>query len=63
MPYGIIEAPSSLRDITTILTVVLCFICVILAIWLTLHGSIFPALFSIIGAWFMIYLIRAMKGV
>ena len=62
MQYGIIEPPSELQDITLILTVILCFILIIIAIWLSLQELMIPAFFSMVGAGLIIWIIGAMKG-
>jgi hypothetical protein len=62
MQYGIIEPPSVLQDFTLILTVILSFVLIVLAIWLSLQNQMIPAIFSLIGAGFLIWIIGAMKG-
>ena len=62
MQYGIIEPPSELQDFTVILTVILCFILIVIGVWLALQNMIIPALFSMVGAGFIIWVIGAMKG-
>jgi hypothetical protein len=62
MQYGIIEPPSELQDFTLILTVILCFVLIVIAIWLSLQGLIVPAFFSMVGAGFIIWVIGAIKG-
>jgi len=58
----VIEPPSVLQDATTILTVILCFILIILAIWFATSRSYVPAFFSMVGAAFIIWVIGAIKG-
>ena len=62
MQYGIIEPPSVLQDFTLILTVILCFVLIVLAIWLSLQNQMMPAIISLIGAGFLIWIIGAIKG-
>jgi hypothetical protein len=62
MQYGIIEPPSVMQDVTLILTVILCFILIVLAIWFAVGASYVPALFSMAGAVFIIWVIGAIKG-
>ena len=62
MQYGIIEPPSELQDVTVILTVILCFILIIISIWLSLQNLMIPAFFSLVGAVFIIFVIGAIKG-
>ncbi|MBN1861677.1 MAG: hypothetical protein JW840_09485 [Candidatus Thermoplasmatota archaeon] len=44
------------------LTVVLCFILIMLAIWFATNRSYVPAFFSMAGAGFIIWVIGAIKG-
>lgn len=62
MPYGIIEPPSEWQDITVILSIILCFILIVISIWFAMQFSLIPAVFSIIGALFIIKIIRVMRG-
>lgn len=62
MQQGIIEPPSVMQDATTMLTVVLCFILIMLAIWFATNRSYVPAFFSMAGAGFIIWVIGAIKG-
>ena len=62
MQYGIIEPPSVLQDITLVITIILCFILIIIAIWLSLQSLFVPAFFSMVGAGFIIWIIGAIKG-
>lgn len=62
MQYGIIEPPSMIQDFTLILTVILCFILIILSIWFAVNASLVPAFFSMVGAAFIIWIIGAIKG-
>ena len=62
MQYGVIEPPSELQDFTLILTVILCFVLIVIAIWLSLQNLMIPAFFSMVGAGFIIWVIGAIKG-
>jgi hypothetical protein len=62
MPLGFIEPPSEWQDITIILSIILCFILIVIAIWFAMQLALFPAIFSIVGALFIIKIIRAMRG-
>jgi hypothetical protein len=62
MPLGFIEPPSEWQDITVILSIILCFILILISIWFAMQFAILPAIFSIVGALFIIKIIRAMRG-
>jgi len=51
-----------IQDFTLILTVILCFILIILSIWFAVNASLVPAFFSMVGAAFIIWVIGAIKG-
>jgi len=63
MQNGIIEPPSELQDIALILTIIICFILILLGIWFAMQHSLGPAFFSMTGAVFIVLVIWAMKGV
>jgi uncharacterized membrane protein (DUF373 family) len=63
MVNEIIEPPSEMQDIALILTIVLCFVLILLAIWFACQHSLGPAFFSMTGAVFIVLVIWAMKGV
>jgi uncharacterized membrane protein (DUF373 family) len=52
-----------MQDIALILTIVLCFVLILLAIWFACQHSLGPAFFSMTGAVFIVLVIWAMKGV
>jgi len=62
MQYGIIEPPSEMQDIALIITIIFCFILILLAIWFAVNSSFVPAFFSMAGAAFIIWVIFAIKG-
>lgn len=63
MPGEIIEPPSELQDIALLLTICLCFVLILLAVWFSLQHSLGPAFFSMAGAVFLVLIIWAVKGV
>ena len=63
MPDGIIEPPSELQDISLILTIILCFILILLGVYFAVQHSLGPAFFSMTGAVFLVLVIWAVKGV
>ena len=63
MNNGIIEPPSELQDIALILSIILCFVLILLAIWFACQHSLGPAFFSMTGAVFIVLVIWALKGV
>ncbi|MFA5102738.1 MAG: hypothetical protein WC525_06250 [Candidatus Thermoplasmatota archaeon] len=58
----VIEPPSLMQEATTMLTVLLCFILILLAVWFATSHSYVPAFFSMAGAGFIIWVIGAIKG-
>lgn len=65
MPNGspIIEPPSEIQDMALILSICLCFVLILLAIWFITSHSIGSAFFSMTGAAFIVLVIWAIKGV
>lgn len=67
MPLRIYTEPSDWKIIFEIIigivTITLCFILIIISIWFATDFSILPAIFSIIGALFIIKVLRAIRGV
>ena len=59
----IIEPASELQDIALIVSVVFCFILVLIAIWFATQSDLGPAFFSMTGAAFLVFAIWAIKGV
>ena len=63
MPADIIEPPSELYDITLLLSVILSFVLIIIAIWFAVGKSYVPAFFSMTGVAMLVLIIGALKGV
>jgi uncharacterized membrane protein (DUF373 family) len=62
MVNEIIEPPSELQDIALILSIILCFVLILVAIWFVSQHSLGPAFFSMTGAAFIVFVIWALKG-
>lgn len=63
MPLRLFIDPSDWPIIVEMITIFLCFILVIISIWFAMGTSLFPAIFSMIGAFFIIKALRAIKGI
>jgi len=58
----VIQPPSELQDIALILSIVLCFVLIVLSIYFAVSGNASSGAFSLIGAAFFVFIVFAIKG-